>query len=229
MSIDPPLPAAVLFDLDGTLIDSEGLWWVAECRVVAGLGGQWSPQDQQECLGGPLERVSTYMAQLTGTSVPVEEIGRRLLDEMEALLREGPLEWRPGAPELVRACHAQGVPTALVSASYRQLLHAVTEVVDRETGGRSFDVSVAGDEVSDSKPHPEPYLTAAALLGVNIADCVVIEDSPTGVAAGQASGAYVVAVPHMVDIEQAPRRTVCRTLSGVSLQDLARWMTEDHR
>lgn len=217
---------AVLFDLDGTLIDSEGLWWRAECAVVADLGGEWTPDDQAHCLGGPLERVASYMAERTGSSRPPEVIGQELLDRMEALLRQEPLAWRPGARDLLAACRAEGVPTGLVSASHRRLLDAVADAIAREVGaddGRAFDVTVAGDEVDNGKPHPEPYVAAAAMLGVAIEQCVVLEDSPTGVSSGQQSGAFVVAVPHIVDIPPAARRRVLTTLEGVTPDDLRAW------
>ena len=214
---------AVLFDLDGTLIDSEGLWWEAECAVVAELGGVWLAADQEHCLGGPLERVADYMVQLTRCGVGPDVVGQRLLDSMESRLRSEPLRWRPGARELLIACRSAGIPVGLVSASHRRLLAAVADAVALEvldTAGDPFDVTVAGDEVSDSKPHPEPYLLAARMLGVDIERCVVIEDSPTGVAAGQSSGVYVIAVPHMVPIPPAHRRTVRDSLSGLTVDDL---------
>jgi len=229
MSDEPRPPAAVLFDLDGTLIDSEGLWLIAERQVMAGLGATWTPSDQQHCLGGPLERVSAYMIAKAGVPISVSEVGDQLMTAMEALLRTGPIQWRPGAAELVRSCQAAAIPTGLVSATYRQLLHAVSDAVAEQTGGRGFDMSVAGDEVTDGKPHPEPYLTAATRLGVDIRRCVVIEDSPTGVTAGHASGALVVAVPHMVPIEPAPRLVVLDTLVGVTPRDLAMWLAAAER
>lgn len=219
------LPAAVLFDLDGTLLDSEDLWWDAECRVVSSWGGTWTREDQAHCLGGPLERVTAYMAQDTGCPHSPERIGEELLAAMEALLREGNLEWRPGGLELLTECRAAGVPTALVSASHRRLLDAVSDAVADHPGvpDPAFDVTVAGDEVDQGKPHPEPYLEAARRLGVPIESCVVIEDSPTGVASGQASGAYVLAVPHLVDIPPQERRRVVGSLAGVTLDDLRSW------
>jgi len=218
-------PAAVLFDLDGTLLDSEDLWWDAECRVVARWGGTWTREDQAHCLGGPLERVTTYMADKTGAPQSPEQIGIDLLSTMEGLLRAGNLQWRPGALELLTECRAAGVPTALVSASHRRLLDAVSDAVADHPGmpDPAFDVTVAGDEVNQGKPHPEPYLEAARQLGVPIAACVVVEDSPTGVASGQASGAYVLAVPHMVAVPPHPRRQVVETLEGVTLGDLRSW------
>lgn len=220
---------AVLFDLDGTLIDSEGLWWIAECRVMDLLEGDWTPADQHHCLGGPLDRVASYMVNKTRTDRTVTDVGDLLMAAMAELMVEQPLQWRPGAAELLRACQDQDISTGLVSATYRQLIHAVSDVVAHETGGRGFDVSVAGDEVTDGKPHPEPYLTAADRLGVDIAQCVVIEDSPTGVAAGRASGALVLAVPHMVAIEPGPRLIVRDSLEGVTPADLARWLAAAER
>jgi HAD superfamily hydrolase (TIGR01509 family) len=219
------LPAAVLFDLDGTLLDSEDLWWDAECRTVGMWGGTWTREDQAHCLGGPLERVTAYMAERTGAPHAPGVIGEQLLETMEALLRSGDLEWRPGALQLLTECRSAGIPTALVSASHRRLLDAVSDAVSDHPGvpDPAFDVTVAGDEVDEGKPHPEPYLEAARRLGVPIASCVVIEDSPTGVASGQASGAYVLAVPHLVAIPEHPRRRVVATLDGVTLADLRAW------
>lgn len=222
-------PAAVLFDLDGTLIDSEGLWWQAECRTVDAWGGTWTHEDQAHCLGGPLERVTEYMAVRTGSPLSPEAIGESLLSTMEALLRAGDLQWRPGARQLLIQCRAQGVPTALVSASHRRLLDAVADAVAHapDMPRPAFDVTVAGDEVNQGKPHPEPYTEAARRLGVDIASCVVIEDSPTGVASGQASGAFVVAVPHIVEIPPEPRRVVIPTLEGVTVARLGAWVAPD--
>lgn len=216
---------AVLFDLDGTLLDSEDLWWEAECRVVAAWGGTWTREDQAHCLGGPLERVTAYMAEQTGSPLQPAEIGERLLATMESLLRAGDLAWRPGALELLTDCRARGVPTALVSASHRRLLDAVADAVEHEPGmpDPAFDVTVAGDEVASGKPHPEPYLEAARRLGVDIRACIVIEDSPTGVASGQASGAFVLAVPHLVAVPEHERRRVIATLDGVTVADLRTW------
>lgn len=221
------MPGAVLFDLDGTLIDSEDLWWEAECLTVATWGGEWTREDQAHCLGGPLERVTAYMADRTGATIPPDAIGTALLATMEGLLRKGDIEWRPGALDLLVEVRRAGVPTALVSASHRLLLDAVADAVADHPGVPSpaFDVTVAGDEVNQGKPHPEPYVEAARRLGVEIADCIVIEDSPTGVASGQASGAYVVAVPHIVAIPAADRRAVVDSLEGVTLADLRAWIS----
>lgn len=218
---------AVLFDMDGTLIDSEDLWWSAECQVMGDQGVIWSRDDQVHCLGGPLERVTAYMAEKPGATASPQKLGRDLLDTMESLLRTDAIEWRPGAFELLMECRDAGVPTALVSASHRRLLDAVSDHVSHKPGlaQPAFDVTVAGDEVSEGKPHPEPYLEAARLLGVDIRRCVVVEDSPTGVASGQASGALVLAVPHLAGIDAAARRRVMTSLDDVCLEDLMHWVS----
>ena len=165
------------------------------------------------------------MAATSGAQGSPDDLGTALLDHMERLLRAGDVTWRPGAMELLIECRSEGIRTALVSASHRRLLTAVADAVAHHPGmpDPAFDVTVAGDEVDQGKPHPEPYLEAARRLAVPIEQCVVIEDSPTGVASGQASGAFVLAVPHIVDIPAHPHRHVVDSLRGVTLADVTAW------
>jgi HAD superfamily hydrolase (TIGR01509 family) len=216
------LPAAVLFDMDGTLIDSEGLWLSAEISVMGRLGGTWTDEDQAHCLGGPLERVTAYMVDRSGSGARPEDVGTMLVDSMEQRLRDSPLAWRPGARDLLGECLALGVPTALVSASWARLIRAVASRIDGAVGGRAFTAVVAGDDVANSKPHPDPYLRAARLLAVAPADCLVLEDSPTGVASAVAAGCRVVAVPHIAVID-TPGVSVIDTLAGHGLAAI--WAT----
>jgi HAD superfamily hydrolase (TIGR01509 family) len=202
-----PLPAAVLFDMDGLLVDTEHTWFRAETEVMARLGGPWGPEHQQVLVGGPLPATVRYMRDLAGSDVPPETVARWLLADMAARLRRG-VTYRPGARELLHALRVAGVPCGLVSASYRTLMDAVLAAV----GDHHFAVTVAGDEVVRTKPHPEPYLTAAAALGLAPRRCVVLEDSPTGVAAAEAAGCVTVAVPSVAPIAPAPGRTVVRSL-----------------
>lgn len=213
------LPAAVLFDMDGTLIDSEGLWLDAEIAVMASLGATWQERDQEHCLGGPLERVADYMIERSGADATPEAVGLMLLDAMEQRLREAPLSWRPGARALLVECRSVGVPTALVSASWNRLIDAVNEKITADIGGVAFDAIVAGDDVENSKPHPDPYLTAAAALGAAPRDCLALEDSPTGVRSAADAGCRVVAIPHIAPIDH-PGVAVVDSLAGRDLTGL---------
>jgi HAD superfamily hydrolase (TIGR01509 family) len=219
VTVTTALPAAVLFDMDGTLIDSEGLWLDAEIAVMESLGAIWSESDQAHCLGGPLERVADYMLERSGSPVTSEAVGLMLLDEMERRLRDSPLAWRPGARALLVECRDAGVPTALVSASWNRLIDAVSDKIRTDIGMTPFDVVVAGDDVANSKPHPEPYLAASAALGVPPIDCLALEDSPTGVRSAVAAGCRVVAVPHIAAVDE-PDALIVETLSGRHLHEL---------
>lgn len=223
---------AVLWDLDGTLLDTEHLWLAAEQRVMAEHGYSWTRADQQHCLGGPLERVAEYMVSRSETTVPAEIIALELLTTMESLLRAHDPTWRSGVVELIAQMRSADLPLALVTASHRRLLNALDQTLESTLAADAgvtppvFVVTVAGDEVSATKPDPEPYLEAARRLGVAISDCVVIEDSPTGVAAGTASGAFVIAVPHLAPIETGPRRRVVPSLDVIDLRMISRWLAE---
>lgn len=222
--------SAVLWDLDGTLLDTEHLWLAAEQQVMAIHGYTWTENDQEHCLGGPLERVAAYMVERSGTSASAEQIGAELLSAMEALLIAHDPMWRSGVVSLISQMRARQIPLALVTASHRRLLDALdatletTLAADAGVEAPVFTVTVAGDEVPATKPDPHPYLEAARRLGVSIADCVVIEDSPTGVAAGLASGALVVAVPHMAPISAGPRCEVVASLEDIDLDQIITWL-----
>ncbi|WP_243719600.1 HAD family phosphatase [Actinomadura sp. KC06] len=208
-------PQAVLFDMDGLLIDSERVWLEVESEVMAWLGGEWTPAHQERLVGGSLAIAVDYMLELTGADAPPEEVGRRMLDGMaERLAASVPM--MPGAKDLLAEIREAGVPAALVSSSHRRLLEPVLDAIGRE----HFALSVAGDEVARTKPDPEPYLTAAARLGADPGRCVVLEDSPNGVAAAEAAGCVTVAVPGVLPIPPAPGRTVVASLREVSLATL---------
>ncbi len=212
-------PAAVLIDMDGTLVETEPMWLVAETRTMAAFGSDWSEEDQAACLGGPLERAIAYMVAKAGGTHDPQEMQSRVLDEMAWLLAREPVHWTPGAKELLDSLEEAGIPMALVSASTRRLVRAVLGQI----GDGHFSTTVAGDEVARSKPQPDPYLAAAARLGVDPRASVVLEDSPVGVASGLAAGAVVVAVPHLVPVEPAPRLHVVESLADVTLAHLRGW------
>ncbi len=222
------LPQAVLFDLDGTLLESEHLWLDAETLTMASWGVSWSASDQEACLGGPFERVVRYMHQRILTANGDETLAERdisdtLISHIVTLFSTTDIEWRPGAKEIVYETHSLGIPTALVTASWRVLLDSVLESMSRDVG--EFTVSVAGDEVPLSKPDPFPYLEASRLLKVDIGSCLAIEDSPTGVASAIASGARTIAIEHIAPIN-APGAIVIDSFSGHNLSAL--WSLVTH-
>ncbi|GAA0369594.1 HAD family phosphatase [Actinoallomurus spadix] len=206
---------AVLFDMDGLLLDSERLWLEAEAEVMAWLGGSWGPEHQEFLVGGSLDRTVAYMLDLTGVPAAPEEVGRRLMGAMAERLRAG-VPMMPGARDLLDEVRAAGLPSALVSSTHRVLMEHALDGIGRD----SFTVTVAGDEVRRTKPHPEPYLAATSLLDVDPRRCVALEDSLNGATSGAAAGCHVVAVPSVVPIDAAPRRTVVASLREVDLDRL---------
>ena len=210
-------PKALLLDLDGTLLESEKLWLIAEQQVMERYGYVWTPADQHHCLGGPLERVAQYMEMKANGSERSEVIGSQLLNTVADLFMTEPLEWRPGAEALVAQAHQLQIPTVIVTASWRSVLDTVMARMGESVG--TFSHSIAGDEVQNSKPHPEPYLCAAISVGVPIEDCLAIEDSPTGTQSAVSAGARVVAVEHMATIDVAGAFIV-RTLAGQDVESL---------
>lgn len=204
--------AAVLFDMDGLLIDSEPVWYDVESDVVARLGGTWSHAHQAACIGGTLDASCRYIIEVTGASVTVEELTSMLLEGMVEHFHAG-LPLHAGALQLVDAVRERGVPTGLVSSSYRVLVDAALDRI----GAHRFDVSVVGDEITHGKPHPEPYLTACAKLAVDPLKCVALEDAATGVQSAEAAGCLVVAVPSVTPIEPTASRPVRATLTEIDV------------
>jgi HAD superfamily hydrolase (TIGR01509 family) len=208
-------PAAVLWDMDGTLVDTEPYWIACEFDLVAAFGGAWSLEQAHNLVGKALPESGEYLRVHGGVPLSAEEIVDRLLDGVVARVRRH-IPWRPGAQALLERLVAGGVPCALVTMSYRRLTEAVLAGLPAGT----FATVVAGDDVRNGKPHPEPYLTAAARLGVAPAGCVAIEDSPTGVASAEAAGVPVLAVTHLLPIPDGPGRHVVGTLEGLTPTDL---------
>lgn len=207
---------AVLWDMDGTLVDSEKVWAEVQLRVLPELGGTWTDEDSLGLIGSDLrDAVQVWLQALPAGVITGEELAERIFGEVvESLRRE--VEFQPGALELLQALRKSDIPCGLVSASYRVMIDAVLSHLPDDP----FDVIIAGDEVTNGKPHPEPYLTAAAKLGVDPTQCAVIEDSMTGTESGTAAGAYVIAVPHWVPIPEAPRRLVVGSLEVVTPESL---------
>jgi len=205
--------AGVLFDMDGTLVDSEKVWDVGLADLAAYYGGALSDAARRSMVGTSMiesmEILHTDLAQPWRDA----ETSTTWLEARVLELFAAGLVWRPGARELLRAVRAAGVPTALVTATRRHLV----EVALRTIGPENFDAIVCGDEVTRTKPHPEPYLAAAELIGAPIHRCVAIEDSPTGVASALAAGAAVLAVPSEVDLSEVDGVTLVGSLTTVDV------------
>ena len=210
--------SAILFDMDGTLIDSEPLWLKAEIEVMAEVGCHWDEQDQINCLGGPAERTERYMQERSQNIKPYGYFVNRLHEVMRARITNE-LDLIPNALSLLKECKDAGIKTALVTASSRDLM---TIVLKRFPIG-TFDVVVSGDDVEKSKPDPAPYLLAAKQLSVDISKCLVLEDSLTGVQSGLSSGAKVIGIPHLVQMSEHPNLRVISSLDEITLSDILGW------
>ncbi|MEU6552505.1 HAD family phosphatase [Streptomyces sp. NPDC046915] len=212
---------AVLLDMDGTLVDTEGFWWDVEVEIFARLGHILDESWRHVVVGGPMARSAGFLIEATGADIALAELSVLLNDGFEDRIGRA-LPLMPGAARLLAELYEQQIPTALVSASHRRIIDRVLTSL----GPQHFSLSIAGDEVSRTKPHPDPYLLAAAGLGVDPARCAVVEDTATGVAAAEAAGCHVVAVPSVAPIAPATRRTVVTSLEEVDLAFLRGLMTE---
>ncbi|WP_043683366.1 HAD-IA family hydrolase [Streptomyces xylophagus] len=208
---------AVLFDMDGTLVDTERLWWEAVEQVA---GRTLTDADQSEVLGRPVEHTADWLA--TTTDASAADLAAELHREFAARVRTGIVP-RPGALDLLDALARDGVPTALVTASPR----AVADTVLDALGASRFAVSVTADDTGPTKPAPDPYLAACRALGVDPAACVAVEDTQTGVSSAEAAGCAVLAVPSLAPIDAAPGRTVRASLVGVTPATLRAMVTHE--
>ncbi|SEQ81695.1 haloacid dehalogenase superfamily, subfamily IA, variant 3 with third motif having DD or ED [Streptomyces sp. yr375] len=203
---------AVLLDMDGTLVDTEGFWWDVEVEIFAGLGHALDDSWRHVVVGGPMSRSAGFLIEATGAEIALADLTVLLNDGFEDRITRA-LPLMPGAARLLDELAEHDVPTALVSASHRRIIDRVLASL----GAGNFHLTVAGDEVPRTKPYPDPYLFAAAGLGVDPARCAVVEDTATGVASAEAAGCHVVAVPSVAPITPSARRTVVPSLEQVDL------------
>jgi len=208
-------PAAVLWDMDGTLVDTEPYWIDSEFDLAARYGGTWSREHALTLVGRDLLDAGRYIREHMGIDLTPEQIVDDLLDGVVARVRME-VPWRPGALDLLATLRHARVPCALVTMSYQRFVAPILEHLPAET----FRVVVTGDVLTNGKPHPEPYLTAAAALGVSAADCIAIEDSSTGVTSAETAGCMVLVVPNHVTVSAGPRRIFRDSLVGLGLEDL---------
>ena len=208
-------PAAVMWDMDGTLVDTEPYWIAEERALVEAHGGVWTDEHAHQLVGNDLLVSAEYILAHSPIELTPVEIVHALLAGVIVRVTEY-VPWRPGARELLESLVAHGVPCALVTMSWESLATAVV----RKLPPGSFAAVITGDVVSHGKPHPEPYLAAARLLGVDLAACIAIEDSPPGVASAVAAGIPTIAVPHHVDVPETAGAVQIPTLAGITPQDL---------
>lgn len=210
--------AAVLWDMDGTLLDSEKLWDIGVRELAEELGGRMSDTLRHALIGadGP----TALRILFEGLGLPPDPAAMTAagvwLERRVTELMAGPIPWRPGAQEVLAALRAAGLPSALVTNTKRTLTELCLETLGRDM----FDVSVCGDEVDYGKPAPDPYLRAARLLGVDPGECVAVEDSPTGSAAALAAGCRVLVVPCEIAVPYRPGLTFRESLIGLTVEEL---------
>jgi HAD superfamily hydrolase (TIGR01509 family) len=206
---------AVLWDMDGTLVDTEPYWIATESAMAEKYGAPWSHAHAMELVGSDLLDSGRYIQKVMGLDLSPEAIVEELLDGVvEMVTHEVP--WRPGAVDLLASLDAAGVRCGLVTMSYERFVAPILSQLPPET----FRVVVTGDQVEFGKPHPEPYLTAAASLGVRPEQCLAIEDSNTGAKSAEAAGCLVLVVENHVPVLDGPRRVFRDTLDGLTAEDL---------
>lgn len=205
--------------MDGTLIDSEPYWLDAEIALVQSFGGHWTQEQGLTLVGSGLWD-SAAALQHAGVDLELREIIDRLSVDVRARLVEH-VPWRPGAREMIASMLDAGIPTALVTMSFRENALTISEAISREIGREAFSVVVAGDDVTEPKPNPEPYLTAADHLGVDIAHAVAFEDSVFGAASAYSAGALTIGIPLHIEIPDSYIHVRWDSMEGKTLEDIA--------
>jgi HAD superfamily hydrolase (TIGR01509 family) len=202
--------------MDGTLVDTEPYWMTAETELVQSFGGSWSHEDALGVVGAGLWE-SAAILQRAGVDLDADAIVERLTERVREQLQLHGVPWQPGARELLQELRDAGVRTALVTMSIRSMAEDIVSAIPFH----AFDELVTGDQVAEPKPHPEPYLAAAEALGVDVRDCVAIEDSPAGLTSAWSAGAVTVGVPNILDLAEAPAHVLWQTLADKSVSDVA--------
>ncbi|WES65526.1 HAD family phosphatase [Microbacter sp. GSS18] len=212
----PAAPSAVLWDMDGTLVDTEPYWMESEKPLVESFGGTWTHEQALALVGLGLEDAARIL-QSAGVRMSEHDIVDHLTAEVMRRLREDGVPFRPGARELLLALREAGIPTALVTMSMRRMAESVVDLIDFD----AFDLIVAGDDATRPKPYPDPYLQACEALGVAPESAVALEDSPNGIRSAVASGAAVVGIPLMVSVAGAGAHATWPTLEGRTVEDIS--------
>ncbi|MET0784361.1 MAG: HAD family phosphatase [Leifsonia flava] len=208
-------PAAVLWDMDGTLVDTEPYWMRAETELIESFGGVWTHEDALGVVGLGLWE-SARVFQEAGADLDADAIVDYLTNSVQQQLETDGVPWRPGARELLAELRENGVRTALVTMSVKRMADQVAALI----GFPAFDVIVTGDSVERPKPFPDAYLAAAEQLGVAASACLAIEDSVPGLASARAAGCSTIGVPHMVPLAASAADVLWPTLEGRTIADL---------
>jgi hypothetical protein len=209
---------AVLFDMDGTLIDSEPYWLASEQALAAEHNGNWTHEDGLSIVGLNLDDSSKVFKDKTRVDLEPSEIVTRLTADVQSQL-EKVIPWRPGAKELLLDLRKNGVKTALVTMSLHRMAQQVVDAIEFD----AFDVIVAGDDVLRGKPHPEPYLKAAEQLGFRPERCIAFEDSISGITSAEAAGTMAIGIPNFVPIPEQEGRILWESFQGVTYKTLRKF------
>ena len=206
---------AVLFDMDGTIIDSEPYWMASEQALAAEHNGNWTAKDGLDIIGMDLDESSKVIKERANIPLEPDEIKNRLTNDVQSKLAKV-VPWRPGAQELLLDLRRHNVKTALVTMALHRMAQQVVDAIPFA----AFDVIVAGDDVTRGKPHPEAYEKAAALLGFETKNCIAFEDSITGLSSAESAGTYAIGIPNIIEIPVKPGRVIWPTLEGVTYKQL---------
>jgi HAD superfamily hydrolase (TIGR01509 family) len=207
--------------MDGTIVDTEEYWINAEMELASAAGGTWTHEDGLSVVGKPIPVTAEEMQKRAGLTDSIEVIVQKLIDSVDAQMRDIGIPWRPGALELLKTFSEAGIDSAIVTMSYKQLAKVVMDALPIGY----IKLAVTGEIVSHGKPHPEPYLMAARLLEVSPDSCIAFEDSLTGLKSAEAAGTKAVGIPYMVPIPAEPNRNRAKSLTQIGWLEIHKLMT----
>lgn len=203
---------ALLIDMDGTLVETETRWWQAEIDVMEKHGSTWDVDDQNQAIGGPLQAVADYMAAKAKSDA--KQMHQEIVDAMYESFIKNPPELQPGWFEILTEAKKAHLKIALVTASNRYLAETLLKSSKLE---HFFDFVVTSDDLPRTKPHPDPYLHAAKHFGLDVLECLVFEDSNTGVTSSLSAGMPTIALPDRVLLDARRGMKIFNGLKGVDL------------